>query len=344
MNRILLLLMLAIVLLFLVLLFLFLLLIFYRLRQVKRKKTIQNYIERYQEKWISYLVDDELSPEQLKPANAVEMEAVDELFFRLRYHFDSEELTKKINDYASEYMESYYLKQLTHRNPSIRINVLYKIYLYDLTFLHDAIIKQLEKKVHSKEEYLVLCKIVAKNFQTDFAPYYINPKIPLGEFDYKRLLVELDKSQIELLAEDFDDLPDLLKFTILDIVGANHYLDWLPLMHHCLDSPIQELRIRALKNIALLEVADAYSVYEKFASSTVWEERLMAAKIFAFSPQEQAEAVLNRLITDSSYAVRLQAAKSMKSLKNGQQALDSVITNSSDAFAVDLAEEMLGKE
>ncbi|AXI00132.1 hypothetical protein DV702_10630 [Sporosarcina sp. PTS2304] len=343
MNSLLLFMIVLIISLFLVLVLLFLLLLFYRFRQVKNKKTIANYIELHQSKWLDYLLGGELSAELKKPANTLELEAIDELFFRIRYHFSSDELTKKIDQYASEYMKTYYVKQLNYRNSGIRLNVLNKIYLYEFSFLHEEIMNRL-KKSNSKEEYLLLCKIIAKNSSSDFVSYYANPKRRLGEFDYKRLIVELDESQTRLLAKDFDALPDPLKYSLLDIVGAKFYLDWLPLLHYCLDDSDPELRIRALKSIALLEVTPTYSMYEEFASSSIWEERLMVAKIFASAPEEQAEVILNRLITDSSYAVRMQAAKSMKMLKNGQQTLYSVITNSTDEFAVDLAEEMLGKE
>lgn len=344
MNRLLLVLATVTVTLSLVLLALLILLIFYRLRQVKNEKTIAYYIEVNQEDWISYLLGESVEMEKLKPTSIFEMEAIDELFFRLRYHFDSQELTSKINGFASIYLDEYYHKQLTSRNPGIRMNMLNKIYLFELTFLEAEVIERLKGKIYSKEEYLLQCKIIAKNALADFVPYFIRPALPLGEFDYKKLLVELEIPQIKRLAEEFDDLPEQLQLAIVDIVGSYYYLDWLPLMHHCLHSEVQELRIRALKSIASIQTADAYPVYREFASSSVWEERLMVAKIFRFAPEQQAEDVLNHLITDQTYQVRLQAAKSMKYLKNGQQALYSVITNSSDEFAVDLAEEMLGKE
>lgn len=333
----------AVVLMLLVILFFALL--FYRLAEVRNKNKIKVYIEQHQVEWFNYLLGEETNGEMLKPENTIEMEAIDELFFRISYHFASDEIADKINRFAEQYMSDYYVKRLNSRSSGVRINTLNKIYLFNLSFMLDPVAKQLEKKeVFSKGEYLLIYTIMAKFSETDFVAHFMNPKVSLGEFDYKKLLMELDEDQIHVLAEEFDQLPEVLQLTSVEIVGVRHYLNWLPLLHHCLKSPVQELRIRSLKSIAELEVADSLLLYEEFAHSTVWEERLMTAKIFRSAPTEEALPVLNELIKDAKYPVRKQAAKSMKALKNGQQALYSVITTSSDAFAVDVAEEMLERE
>lgn len=324
---------------------LFFALIFYRLREVKNKNKIKNYIEHRRVDWFDYLLGEDVDGEMLKPKSMIEMEAIDELFFRISYHFASDEITNKVNKFAEQYMNDYYVKRLNSRNGAVRINTLNKIYLFNLLFMLDSVSKQLQqKKVFSKGEYLLIYTILAKFSETDFVAHFMNPKVPLGEFDYKKLLMELNEDQIRVLTKEFNQLPEILQLNLVEIVGVRHYLNWLPLLHYCLDSPIRELRIRSLKSIAELEVADSLLLYEKFAYSAVWEERLMTAKIFRSAPTEDALPVLNQLIKDSKYPVRAQAAKSMKSLKNGQQALYSVITTSSDTFAVDAAEEMLGKE
>ncbi len=338
-------LLLVVVILLITLFILFFVLIFYRLREVKNKDKIKDYIEQRQDDWFDYLLGEDVESEALKPLNTIEMEAIDELFFRISYHFASDKITEKVNGFAEQYMKEYYEKRLNSRNSGIRVNTLNKIYLFNLSFMLDEVSQQLQKKqLFSKAEYLLIYTIIAKFSEADFVAHFMNPKVPLGEFDYKKLLMELDENQIYVMAKQFDQLPEMLQLTAVEIVGVRHYLNWIPLLHHCLKSPIQELRIRALKSIAELEVADALPLYEKFSRSAVWEERLMTAKIFRSASTEQALPVLNELIKDSTYAVRAQAAKSMKSLKNGQQALYSVITTSSDAFAVDVAEEMLGKE
>ncbi|ARK21251.1 HEAT repeat domain-containing protein [Sporosarcina ureae] len=345
MDKLLVSLLLVIVALLIILFGMFFLLVFYRMQEMKNKKGIREYIEARKDDWYEYLLGDGMPIEVLMPNGPLELEAIDELFFRFSYHFSSDEINKKVNTFAALYMSDYYSKNLHSRSSGVRINALNKISLFNLTFMLDPVSKVLAKrKIYPKAEYLLIYEIIIKFSRTDFIAHFIHPKVPLGEFDYKRLLLELDETQISLLAEDFNELPDVLQLTLIEIIGVRHYLDWLPLLHECLDSPAQELRIRALKSIAKLEVADALKLYEVFSHSDVWEERLMTAKIFRSAPTEEALPVLKHLIKDSTYPVRAQAAKSIKSLKNGQQALYSVITTSSDEFAVDVAEEMLGKE
>ncbi|WP_303969018.1 HEAT repeat domain-containing protein [Sporosarcina ureae] len=335
----------AIVVLLFILFAMFFLLVFYRIREVKNKMRITRYIEERQVDWYEYLLGDDMPIDSLKPNGQLELEAIDELFFRFSYHFSSDEINDKVNAFAEHYMNDYYSKGLGHRSSGIRINTLNKINLFNLTFMLDKVSRQLQKKKsYSKTEYILMYEIISRFSKTEFMAHFIHPKVSLGEFDYKKLLMELDETQISLLAEDFNELPEVLQLATIEIVGVRHYLEWLPLLHECLDSSVQELRIRALKSIAELEVADALELYEGFSRSTVWEERLMTAKIFRSVSSEKALPVLNHLIKDSTYQVRAQAAKSMKSLKNGQQALYSVITTSSDEFAIDVAEEMFGKE
>lgn len=345
MDKILLSLLLVIVALLIILFALFFLLVFYRMQEVKNKNKIKRYIEERQADWYEYLLGVDMPMNSLKPNSPLELEAIDELFFHISYHFASDEITDKINAFATTYMTDNYYKGLTNRNSGVRINTLNKIHLFNLSFMLDAVSKQLQsKKRYSKTEYILMYEVISAFTEKDFVAHFIHPKVSLGEFDYKKLLMELDETQIHLLAEDFNELPEVLQLTLIEIVGVRHYLDWLPLLHKCLESTIQELRIRSLKSIAELEVADALKLYEGFSHSSIWEERLMIAKIFRSAPTEDALPVLNHLIKDPAYPVRAQAAKSMKSLRNGQQALYSVITMSTDEFAVDVAEEMFGKE
>ncbi|PID20459.1 hypothetical protein CSV61_14410 [Sporosarcina sp. P3] len=345
MDKFLLSLLFVILVLLIILFALFFLLVFYRMREVKNKNKMNRYIEEHQADWCEYLLGEKFPIDSLKPVSHLELEAIDELFFRFSYHFASDEITDKINAFAAMYMTDYYHTGLASRSGSVRINTLNKIHLFNLSFMLDAVIQQLqEKEKYSKTEYILMYEVMAKFSEMDFVAHFIHPRVPLGEFDYKKLLMELDETQIRLLAENFNELSEVLQLTLIEIVGVRHYLDWLPLLHECLKSSTQELRIHALKSIADLEVADALKLYEGFSYSPVWEERLMTAKIFRSAPTEEALPVLNHLIKDPTYPVRAQAAKSMKSLRNGQQALYSVITTSSDEFAVDVAEEMFGKE
>ncbi|PIC83226.1 HEAT repeat domain-containing protein [Sporosarcina sp. P1] len=345
MDKILISLLLVIVVLLIILFALFFLLVFYRMQEVKKKEKVIKYIEDRQVDWYEYLLEEDMSLEGLKPHGNLELEAIDELFFRVNYHISSDEIKEKVNAFAAVYMSDYYKGKLASRSRELRINTLNKISLFHLRFMLDPVSALLEKKKkHSKTELLLMYEIIGKFSRTDFVAHFIAPKVPLGEFDYKKLLMGLDEEQINLLAEDFDVLPELLQLTMIEIIGVHHYLDWLPLLHKCLDSSDQEMRIRALKSIAELEVADSLELYEPFSHSTIWEERLMTAKIFRFAPTEEALPILKHLIKDPTYQVRAQAAKSIKSLKNGHQALYSVITMSSDEFAVDVAEEMFGKE
>ncbi len=345
MNNLLITLVVSIGLLLLVLLVLCAKLIIFRYFEIRKRNAIQSYIERRQAEWFQYLVEGSVPMEQLRPANQLEVEAVDQLFFQYQSTFSSEQIAFGMKQFAMTYMESYYKNHLFSTKWSIRMNGLQKIYLFNWLFLSGEIIKLLRsKKLYSKEEYILIYRILAKFEPKHFVSYYMNPKVPLGEFDYRKLLIELEERQLSLLAEKFVELPHVLQKVLIEMIGVKFYLEWLPLLHKCLDSPDKELRISALKSIAALGSLDDMDRYERFAKSAHWQERLMTAKIFRSAHPQQAERVLGVLIADSNYQVRLQAAASMKVLKSGTVALMSVITTSNDKYAIEIAQEMLGKE
>lgn len=333
------------VLFFALLVFLFVLLAGYRLREVKKKEAIEHYIDRHQQDWYDCLIQGRLPAENLQPAGFAEMEAIDSLFFRFKSNFSSQTMNKEMQRFAMLYMEDYYVGQLKSKKWSVRMNALHKVYGLEWTFMLGNVQEMVRAdQTYSREEYLLMYRIIAKLAPEEFLDYIVKPKVKFGEFDFRKLLVELEEPQLQILADEFKILPFLLQLTLVEIIGVRFYFNWLPFLQERLDSEEQELRIRALKSIAALGLADDPDIYAKFIESPVWEERLMVAKIYRAAPADEAEQALKKLITDSSYPVRAQAAASMRALKNGQQALYSVIRTSPDGFAVDLAEEMIGKE
>lgn len=345
MNNVLISLLLCVFGIFLLLVCLCVVLIVYRIHEVRKEKLIEAYLTKRQQEWFAYLVEGQLSAKQLQPKSKIEKDAIDKLFFHYRVNFSSETISYGMKLFAMHYLEDYYKRQLNSRSKSIRMNVYYKIYLFEWKFLlADVVDKLTSKQEYSKEEYLMMYRIIAKFDSEHFIRYYLNPKVHLGEFDYRKLLFELDEEQLLVLANLFEDLPQTLQWILVEIVGVKFYVNWLPFLNNCLGSEDSELRIRALKSIASLERIENVSAYEVFATSPIWEERLMVAKVFGVAPPDLAEPVLQKLMIDPSYQVRLQAAHSLTKLKTSHQAFTTIIQTSLDESAVALAEEMLEKE
>lgn len=316
-----------------------------RLRTTKRRRQIDNYISSKEEDWYAYLIEGTLDVTKLAPSNEIEREAASEILYRYRKSFNSKKIHFQIFKYAERYLASYYKAGLNDPKWSIRMNTLHRISFFNLHFLADDVQKlAISKRSLSKEEWLYIYNIMAMTNRSEFASYFISPAVPFGEFDYRRLLSALNEEQHDILVRHFVDLPTVLQYVIVDVIGSKHYLGFLPLLERCLTSDDAELRIRTLKTFAKIDDFPISSVTATFVESSIWEERLMAAKVYANAPADIARNTLSILLEDPVYEVRKQAAHSLHMIRTGDERLKTFIQQSDDLYAIEMAAEMIGKE
>lgn len=336
---------LGIVILFLLIIFLFGLLVIQRIVTTKRRMKIDAHIEAHQEDWYAHLIEGTLDISALAPKNRVEIEAADEVLYRYRQNFNSKQIHYQIFRYIERYLESYYREELNDKSESVRMNTLQRISLYRLQFMASDVLEMASsERSLSKEERLLIYKVIALLYPKEFLDYFINPAIPLGEFDYRRLLTAINEEQLLLLARQYDQLPGVLRRVILDVAGNKYFTSFLPLLESCLTDENVEVRIRALKAIARIDAYPASDVLKDFVLSPIWEERLMVAKVYANAPLEVANLMLIKLLTDQVYQVRKQAARSLHTIRTGDETLQAFIQQSDDKYAIEMATEMAGKE
>lgn len=321
------------------------LLLLKRIQTTRKRTKIEAYIEKTQTDWYKYLIEGTIEAEALAPSNKIEIEAADEVLYRYRKSFNSKLIHAQTIHYTELYLEPFYRKTINSQKWSTRMNALQRIFIFQLQFMIDEVVDiAKEHRTDSKEEMLLVYKIIAMMKPTKFIPYFMNPTLCLGEFDYRRLLTPLSEEQLRLVAKQFDDLPTVIKYVLVDVIGDKYFINFLPLLENCITSDDVELRIRALKAIARIDTFPETDVAKKFVTSPIWEERLMAAKLYANAPLEIAHVTLTDLLTDTVYQVRKQAALSLKTIRTGDQALQAFIQQSTDGFAIEMATEMIGKE
>lgn len=334
------------ILMLLVILFsLFGLLVVQRIRTERKRLQLHAAIESNQEDWYAYLIEGSVSAEKLAPSSRIEIEAADEVLYRYRSNFNSDDLHYRITKYTELYLESYYRELLSSKTWSIRMNGLQRISLFNLKFMTPDVQEMTANGAsYSKEELLLIYQIIARMTPTKFVPYFTNPAVPLGEFDYRRLLTSLNVDQLILLARQFDELPIVMKRALVDVTGAGHFLRLLPLLEHCLENEDAEIRIRALKALSSIDTFPISTRIPDFIRSPIWEERMMVAKLYSNAPLQEAHETLTMLLSDPVYQVRKQAATSLQEMRTGASTLLKFIQQSDDPYAIDIAVEMIEKE
>ncbi|MEG0261144.1 MAG: HEAT repeat domain-containing protein, partial [Lysinibacillus sp.] len=225
-------------------------------------------------------------------------------------------------------------------------STLYKMRDYQMSFLLPNVEEMLQKpKSLDIDEYVIILKILSVYNRDLFLAHLFEPKLPLGEFEYIKLIHQLDESYFDMLLEQFDELPINLSIAFIVVIGYQAKSDSKDIMflEELLSSSNSELRVRALKSLTKIGAFHDFGKYKEFVQSEVWEERLMFAKMLVNVQEPIARPYLEKLIEDDTWWVRKQAATTLSNIKNGAQSLEHIIKFSNDRYAVDMAKELLGE-
>ncbi|MFD1928761.1 HEAT repeat domain-containing protein [Sporosarcina siberiensis] len=268
----------------------------------------KKYILETKDLWFQYLIDGQEMDEKLRPVTRFQQDAANDILVHYAKNISDAPVLKRITIFVEEHLEMYYRDQIHSKSWSVRMNVLHKIFDFKMEFLLKEVLMLLDCKKHkTNEEYLLMYKIVLVFDIQLFIEKIMNPKYELGEYDYKKLFIDIDEDRLDLLVQREEELSRKLTYVLIEVIGVKHLIDYLPFLESKLEAEDPEIRIKALKSIARIGYISDIEHYEPFMDGDTWEERLMLAKILAFAPIEKAIALSTVLVEDSSWEVRKQA-------------------------------------
>lgn len=336
------------VMLFIILLFLltlsilFVYLLIQRGLEVKRQEKIAAYLKEKENDWYCYLIEGNKEVRfRLVPKEKVDYIAAERVLLTYKQNMYAEYTQQHIHDYAKDCLQSMYKKQLQSRRWSSRMNGLYRVLDFQMKELKEEVLHLLKKERLTKEEYLQICKILSRFHDAEWMNQLKEPRFPLGEYAYQKIVHELEEKQINLLTEEIDQLPPNLQYAILNWIGKHHDIQRYGLLENLARSEVQELRLRALKAMTETGYIPDQNKLKQLVESEIWEERLMAAKLLLFVQGKEAISWLTHLLEDSSWWVRKEAATSIVNRQNGKHTLRHIIQHSDDPFARDAGMETL---
>lgn len=315
---------------------------------IKRKQQqlfywkVDRYIQGHNDAWYTYLIMDGAPVSSVK--NEAEKAAVDQIFVTYMTTINNKEVRQRIAEYATQHLQSFYVKQLKSTDLAVRLNVLQRMLLFDLSFLRLEIENRMKKKrIKSMEEYNLCMRVVSNENSWLFLAHMYKPCLQLKEYEYKVILSQVDVKYIEYFMNHFKTAPIDLKLALLDYLSLSSNLEqsYLLFYENQLSSIYKEIRIRALKTIASFGLLSDLQQYEPFVRSQEWEERLMLAKVLRFSNDERVYQYLQQLMKDSNWKVRKQAAMSLNTMRGGVAILEQIIQINDDKYATDMAKEIL---
>ncbi|KRF10067.1 hypothetical protein ASG89_00535 [Paenibacillus sp. Soil766] len=252
---------------------------------------------------------------------------------------------------AEELYGPLYRNRLNDRKAEVRLRTLAQVGMFRMKGLHEEVSTIVTGKRIKPEELFAALRVLAA-FQDkkllDWLLGVYGPLPLLSDHRYRQLLMTLGTELLEELIDRFDMGNDLLQRNLLDVlrtrnIRTEHYL---ALIEHLLCSSTDELRIRALKAAAGFgylsqEAEEAHFVRYSGWRQYPWEERLMAARLMGEIKNAEYLKLLEQMIGDDRYAVRIEAAQSIGRYSQGDAHLARIASMHADRYAREAAEEML---
>lgn len=321
----------------------FLYLIVNRLIEERHEKITLNHINHYHKNFYDHLILGERVTRKIVPESKLQIRAIEEILTRYSHTISSEKVVERIREYAESYLRRYYEEQLKSSKWSIRMNALYHIVDFQMYSLKPIVAKMLESnKRYTDDEYLQMYLFLAKADRQLFMKFIEKSKVSFTEWDYRKLVREMDEDSFTLLLQSFNELPQNLQYSMIDTIGIENQLRWYSFLMEIVESDELELRIRTLKALSKLSYVHQLDRFVPFLQSPYWEERMLVARLLGTNPSREVQNYLITLLADSSRLVRKQAATSLSMQKGGKQLLQEIIKDGDENIMVEAFQDVYG--
>ncbi|MDR7001759.1 HEAT repeat domain-containing protein [Neobacillus niacini] len=309
---------------------------------IKKRRTIETFKEKYNSIIYRLLTDGGYSRE-LNPKNNHQLKAIEEMLSRYANVLEGEQEKKALSELASLYLESYYRKRLTSKRWSRRMNALYHIEDFNIKPLLEDVHKVLKKSRLSNEETVHILRILASFKFNQFYELLTKDFSNLSEFEYRSIVIRIEPKQMDQFVLSFHQLQTSLQMALLDVISIKKELSYQYFIEKVFLNYSGEIKLRALKALAGIGVVKDIDLYLELMYSDKWQERMLAAKLIGTLKEEKGIPRLMELLHDRTWWVRHQAGQSISQFSNGKEILTRIFETTKDPFAKDMAWEWIHK-
>lgn len=156
------------------------------------------------------------------------------------------------------------------------------------------------------------------------------------------MLDEEGEGDVDLMLDSLDNASPLLKGIFIETIGKRKEIKALPIIEQYLDSADIEIRIKALKAIGDIGLTTQEEKILLLLDSESWVEKVMAIRIVKNSSLRRAIPILEKLLTNSNWWIRLRAAEALYSFGTiGIDRLEQIKVKHDDPYARDMAKKVL---
>ncbi|WP_299743283.1 HEAT repeat domain-containing protein [uncultured Rossellomorea sp.] len=306
----------------------------------KNRGKIERFKEEYQLALFQFLHEG-VKDEKLMQGSPLQTRALIELLAGFSKMFASLDIQERLQGFAEDHFQTFILSQLRHRRWSLRMNALYWIQDFKMESMTGALRELQDSKSMSRSEEIQLLKIAVLFDEEDLLARLTGTKHDLTEFEYSILFHSFREDQFQPLVLAFDELPDVMKYALIDSIGVKNRMEHVAFLEDLLEVDSTELRVRALKAVVGMEFYLSIPKLSVHLRAESWQERLMAIKACEYIRSRELTPYLQELMSDPSFYVRSQAAQSLLRLENGKALLGEIAAHAEDEYARDMAGQWL---
>lgn len=147
---------------------------------------------------------------------------------------------------------------------------------------------------------------------------------------------------LDLMLDSLEDASSLLKGIFIEAIGERKAVKALPVIEQYLDSDDSEIRITAFKAIGDIGLTTQQEKVISLLYSDNWVEIVMAIRIVKESSLRVAIPILEQLMTNSNWWIRLRASEALFSFGTiGIERLEQIRAKHNDPYARDMANKVL---
>ncbi|MGJ7919819.1 HEAT repeat domain-containing protein [Neobacillus sp. LXY-4] len=307
-----------------------------------RRRKIEATKEKMNPLLYDYLVDGNVV-RGFHADTAIKKMALEELLLRYAEMIEGDEERQNITKLADLYLKELYCRNLKSFVWSKRMNALYHIEDLRLESLTHEVLKRVESKRASTEEVILSFRILADFNYPNMFELLQSKWEGLTEYDFRSILSRLSEPLLQSFIAQFQHCPEQLKYALLEVMSVKRDSNFCFFLETTFLRGEGEIRLRALKAIASIGHCLDVKPYMSLVRSNVWQERMMAAKIFGNMRGNDLIPYLKQLLSDKVWWVRYQAGQSIMMFPDGKEILRTIRETSDDPFAKDMAFEWINK-
>ncbi|MCP8969453.1 HEAT repeat domain-containing protein [Ectobacillus ponti] len=277
---------------------------------------------------------------RLRLTRQMELEAVEELLEQYMNVLKSRKASLRLSRLAQRLLVEYYRERLRYPRLGVRYNALLLIDKFYIPQLTEDLLQLLMRERTTDLERLEAYRILAK---TDYAGIrnILKHARDWPDVLYRDILHRLPEERFREYMRGLSIYPKRLQYNLLDVAGDKGDISFLPQLEALLYQTDPEIRTRSLKAISKIGLVRHPEMLVPFVGSSIWQERVMAAKTMGIVQKQEFLPYLVQLLSDTSWWVRLAAAQAISGYSTGRDVLWQVVRTGRDAFARDIAKERL---